>query len=180
MFQFLISILPSEIVSLLIWLTITFGFLLLVGGFIVDKFKLFSNLPNFSTMVLLAKILGLVLVVLGVWFKGSHDNEMIWKTKAAQYEERVKLAEAKANNTNTILEKETQVKVQRVKDVQIVIQEKVQVVEKIINEKCEVDPVAIELLNNAVKNEISTPLPLSTKDSISLINTAATGSENTK
>ena len=87
----------------------------------------------------MAKISGLVLFVFGVWFKGSHDNEMLWKAKAARYEERVKIAEAQAGKTNTILEKETQVKVQKVKDVQVVIQEKVQIVEKIINERREMN-----------------------------------------
>lgn len=173
MFEFLIAVLPATIVSFLIWGLILAGFVLLVGGIVLDKFKLFSNIPNFSAIVLGAKVLGLVLFVFGVWFKGSHDNEMSWKAKAAKYEERVKLAEAQAGKTNTILEKETQVKVQRVKDVQVVIQEKVQVVEKIINEKCEVDPVAIELLNSAVRNEVNLTLPANTADSISLINNAA-------
>lgn len=173
MFEFLIAVLPATIVSFLIWGLILAGFVLLVGGIVLDKFKLFSNIPNFSAIVLGAKVLGLVLFVFGVWFKGSHDNEMSWKAKAAKYEERVKLAEAQAGKTNTILEKETQVKVQRVKDVQVVIQEKVQVVEKIINEKCEVDPVAIELLNSAVRNEVNLTLPANTADPISLINNAA-------
>lgn len=178
MFEFLIAILPATIVSFLIWSLILAGFVLLVGGIVLDKFKLFSNIPNFSAIVLGAKVLGLVLFVFGVWFKGSHDTELSWKAKAAKYEERVKIAEAQAGKTNTILEKETQVKVQKVKDVQVVIQEKVQFVEKIINEKCEVDPVAIELLNSAVRNEISETLSPAVSDPISLINNAAKNQES--
>jgi len=178
MFEFLMVVLPPTIVSFLIWSLILVGFVLLVGGIVLDKFKLFSNIPNFSAILLVAKILGVALFVFGVWFKGSHDNEMSWKAKAAKYEERVKIAEAQAGKTNTILEKETQIKVQKVKDVQVVIQEKVQFVEKIINEKCEVDPVAIELLNSAVRNEISETLSPEVSGPISLINNAAKNQES--
>lgn len=178
MFQFLITILPSTMLSFLIWATMLAGLVLLVGGIVVEKFKLFSSIPNFSTIIILAKALGLVMFVFGVWFKGNHDNEMVWKNKAARYEERIKMAEAQANKTNTIIEKETQLKVQKVKDVQIVIQEKVQLVEKIINAKCEVDPVAIELLNNAAKNEVTSTSPNTVTESISLINNAAKNTES--
>jgi len=113
--------------------------------------------PTIISILIWATILlGLILFVFGVWFKGSHDNEMSWKNRAAKYEERIKIAEAQAGKINTVIQKETEVKVQKVKDVQTVIKEKIQVVEKVINEKCQVDPAAIELLNNAVNNEIPT------------------------
>jgi len=76
-----------------------FWILLLCSGFvaiIASKFVKLYGIP--------LKISGAVAIVISIWFLGGVANEAKWQAKVAEMEEKVKEAEAKAGQANTIIE----------------------------------------------------------------------------
>jgi hypothetical protein len=99
----------------------------------------------------LVKTLGIVLLVVGVYFKGGYGVEMEWRTKVAEVEAKVAAAEAKSKQVNTVIQKVYVDKVKIVTDTKIVIQKEIVEKEKIIDAECKVAPEAITILNEAAK-----------------------------
>jgi hypothetical protein len=100
----------------------------------------------------LVKTLGIVLLVLGVWFRGGYDVEMEWRDRVKEVEAKVAAAEAESKKVNTVLQKVYVDKIKLVKDLQVVIQERIVEKEKIIDAECKVAPEALDILNEAAKN----------------------------
>ena len=98
------------------------------------------------------KITGIVLLVLGVWFRGGYDVEMKWREKVKEVEAKVAEAEAKSKEINTVIEKVYVDRVQVVTQTKVVIQKQIVEKEKIIDSVCVVAPEAIAILNQAAKN----------------------------
>lgn len=99
----------------------------------------------------IVRIIGTVLVVCGIYFFGSYSTEMSWRNKVAELEEKVKISEQKSKDANVKIETVYKDKVKVVKEIQVVIQERIKEVEKRIDSQCTVDPEVIKILNDAAK-----------------------------
>jgi len=97
----------------------------------------------------IARILGTILTVVGIYFFGSYSTEMSWRAKVAELEEQVKVSEAKSKEANIQIQKVYVDRVKVVKQTQIVIQEKIKEVEIKIDSECKVTPEAVDILNEA-------------------------------
>ena len=95
-----------------------------------------------------------MLLVAGIYFKGGYGVEMEWRSKVAELEAKVAVAEAQSKDAITALDKKTKEKVKIVKEVQVVIKERIKEVEKRIDADCKVDPEAINIINDAAKNQV--------------------------
>jgi hypothetical protein len=144
--MFLLSFIPD---SFLIW---AINAILLMGlvGTLSSYFIRF--IPPLYPYAGLVKTLGIVLLVLGVWFRGGYDVEMEWRDRVKEVEAKVAAAEAESKKVNTVLQKVYVDKIKIVKDVQVVIQERIVEKEKIIDAECKVAPEALDILNEAAKN----------------------------
>jgi hypothetical protein len=139
-----------------IWLHFAVLGLLSLGVFIY----ILSYFTGFIPTLVLAKepirIAGTVLIALGVYFYGSYDTEMTWRKRVEEVQAKVAVAEKQSQVANKQLvvarKQKTKVLVQR----QIVIQERIKTVEKRIDAECQVDPIAIQILNDAAKNPEAT------------------------
>lgn len=121
-----------------------------LGLYVISKLVMW--LPQLRIGKTPAELLGIAGLMVGAWLLGSYGTEAMWKQRVAEMEEKVKAAEEKSKETNTKIEKVYVDRVKVVRDVQIVVQEKIKEVEKVIDAKCEVEPVAIDILNKAAKN----------------------------
>ena len=74
---------------------------------------------------------------------------MAWRERVRKAEEAVKIAEQKAKDANAQVKIEYVDRVQVVKDVKVVVQEKLVTVKEQIDKKCELDPTVPQLLNQA-------------------------------
>lgn len=131
------------------WHTVTIaGVVAVVAAWVLKRIPFISqyNLP--------IRIAGTVAVLVGIWFQGGMANEAKWQAKVADMEAKVKLAEAQAEQANTDLAKKQKEKVKVVKEVQVVIKEKIVRVASKIDADCKVDPEAIEIINDAAKNQV--------------------------
>ena len=102
--------------------------------------------PLYETPI---KILAIVVLAASLWLEGASANQESWMAKVAELEEKVRLAEEKSAAVNTKIEYKFLDRVKVVRDTQVVIQEKIVQVEKIVDAKCEVSPEAIDILNRA-------------------------------
>ena len=143
--MFLLSFLPD---SFLLW---AINLILLVGlvGTLSSYFIRF--IPPLFPYAGLIKTIGIVLLVVGVYFRGGYGVEMEWRARVAEVEAKVAAAEAKSKQVNTVIQKVYVDKVKVVTDTKIVIQEKIVEKEKIIDAECKVAPEAITILNEAAK-----------------------------
>ena len=95
------------------------------------------------------QVFGALLLLFGIWMEGGIVNEAKWEARVKELEEKVKAAEAKSAVVNTVVQEKIVYKTKIVKEVQIKIEERIKEVEKIIDAECKVDPVAIQILNDA-------------------------------
>lgn len=145
--MFLLSFIPNV---LLLWIINAILIAGLIGTAISVLFKLFIRwTPWIIPYRTILQVVSLILLVAGVYFSGGYWVEMEWREKVAEAEAKVAAAEAKSKETNTVIQKVYVDKIKVVKDVQVVIQEKIVEKTKVIDAECKVAPEALEILNEA-------------------------------
>ena len=143
----MLSLIPD---AMLAWVVNT----ILIAGIIGFTASFFFGyvvrwLPAIAPYHLLIQIISIVLLVSGVYFKGSYSVEMSWRARVAEMEAKVAIAEQKSKEANTQIQTVYVDRVKVVKEKQIVIQEKLKTVEVKIDANCKVVPEAIDVLNDA-------------------------------
>lgn len=141
------SLLPTSLLYWIINVVILLGLVGVAAGYIARW------IPFFSTYRGPLQILGVILLVLGVWMRGGYDTEMAWRAKVEELEAKIKVAEAKSQQANQDLAKALKDKSKTIKETQIVIQERIKEVEKQIDKECRVDRQAVQILNDSARNQ---------------------------
>lgn len=100
---------------------------------------------------LLVQVLGIMLLVAGVYFKGGYEVEMQWRERAAELQAKIDAAAVKSQAANTVIQTKVVTKIKRVKEIQVQLQKEIVEKEKIINGECVVPKEAIEILNKAAE-----------------------------
>ena len=143
----------------LAWSVIPDGFIVwvintvLLTGLVATLVSFFIKfIPFLNSYKLPIQILGIVLLAIGLFFKGGYATEMMWRERVAVMEEKIAAAEVKSAKTNTVIQKVYVDKVKVVRDTQYVIQERIKEVEKLIDKDCRVAPEAVDIHNDAAKN----------------------------
>jgi len=144
--MFLLNFIPD---SFLIW---AINAILLMGLFGTLSSYFIRFIPPLYPYAGLVKTLGIVLLVLGVWFRGGYDVEMEWRDRVKEVEAKVAAAEAKSKDANIVIQKVYVDKIKVITDTKIVIQKEIVEKEKIIDAQCKVAPEALDILNEAAKN----------------------------
>jgi hypothetical protein len=144
--------------SLLLWIVNTVLIVGAIGSFLsfFVLHKILNKFPALAPYHLLIQIVSIVLLVSGVYLKGGYGVEMAWRERVADLEAKIKVAEAKSEQANIDLAAKQKEKVKVVKEVQVVIKEKIVQVAGKIDAECKVDPDAITIINDAAKNQVRT------------------------
>jgi len=122
-----------------------------LGGVLLGYFLNILPLYTLKPYRTLLQVLGIILLVAGVYFKGGLGVEMEWREKVRLAEEKVADAERRADEANAKIQTKVVEKIKVVKEKEIVIQEKIKEVERTIDAQCNVLPEAIDILNEAAK-----------------------------
>lgn len=138
--MWLLNFIPNFVIHLAVIAGLA---LLLIDIFFSDWIPVLYRVP--------AQILAVVLLAGSLWLEGANYNQQVWMDRVAELEAKVKIAEEKSAQVNTQIEYKFIDKVKVVHDTQVVIQERIKEVEKVIDAKCEVPKEAIELLNQAAQ-----------------------------
>ena len=138
-------LLPDSFLIFIIHALLVTGLIGMVIGFIGGK------IPFVGTYATIIKIVSIVLFCIGLYWKGGYSVEEEWQQRVAEMEEKVRIAEEKSKETNVIIETKYKDRVKKITETRNVIVEKIKINEKIIDAKCELDPVVISILNEAAK-----------------------------
>jgi hypothetical protein len=143
--MWMMHLLPDSFLILIIHALLVTGLIGMVIGFIGGK------LPFVGTYATIIKIVSIILFCIGLYWKGGYSVEEEWQQRVAEMEEKVRIAEEKSKETNVVIETKYKDRVKKITETRNVIVEKIKINEKIIDAKCELDPVVISILNEAAK-----------------------------
>jgi len=142
------SLLPDSLFIWIYYIMLTLG----VGLYVASK--LVKWIPMMGQYKLPAELVGVVFLVVGAYFYGGHGVQSAWLARVAELEAKLKVAEEKSQQVNTVIQTKV---VERVK----VVEKKVEVVrieiekqKEIINAECKINDVAIDLYNKAVADPV--------------------------
>ena len=145
----MISLIPD---SIFIWLTyglFGLGILLYVAS------KLVAWLPIISQYKLPAELVGVILLVVGSYLFGSYGTEMTWRARVQELEAKVKAAEEKSQQVNTVIETKVVEKIKIVKENVYVNREIIkEVAGKQLDAQCTLPKSTVSLHDSASRNEV--------------------------
>jgi hypothetical protein len=143
--MWMMHLLPESFLIFVINALLVTGLIGMVIGFIGSK------IPFVGTYATIIKIVSIVLFCIGLYWKGGYSVEEDWRQRVAEMEAKIKIAEEKSKEVNTVIETKYKDRVKKITETRNVIVEKIKINEKIIDAKCELDPVVISILNEAAK-----------------------------
>ena len=146
----MLSLIPD---SLFVWITyILFG----IGGMLYTASKLVVWIPMIGQYKLPAELVGVVLLVVGSYLFGSYGTEMSWRERVKELEAKVKIAEEKSQQVNTVIETKVVTKIKVVKENVYVNREIIkEVAGKQLDASCSLPKSTISLHDSASRNEVS-------------------------
>jgi hypothetical protein len=98
------------------------------------------------------KYIGLALLLGGIYLTGGAGVTELWKAEAEALKAKVAVSEEKSKEANSKLDSALKEKNKVVKEVQVVIKERIKEVETKIDAQCVIAPEAISILNDAARN----------------------------
>ena len=99
--MWILHFLPNALILWFCNLLLLTGVVLTVAGFFAHR------IPLIWQYQLPFKVLGIALLVLGVYFRGGYGVEMAWRERVAEVEARLKTAEEQSTKENTRIETKT-------------------------------------------------------------------------
>jgi hypothetical protein len=136
--------------SFLIWvvnITCIVGLAATVGGFFLGWVP-FVN--RYKTPL---QIIGIVLLTVGVYWKGGYSTEMEWRARVAEVEAKVKVAEAKAKQANTQVQTKIVTKIVKIQERAAAVSENIRRNKTVINAECKLNDEAINAYNSSITKE---------------------------
>ncbi len=148
-----LSILWSFIPDWLI--TIMVNGLIIVGLVGISASWIARWVPYFNMYRGPIQLIGVICLVLGVYFKGGADVERSWRERVRELEARVAIAEKQSAEANKKLSDQLSQNKKLTQEVKNANQAAVRANASKIDAECRVPDVAIELLNSASQNKVS-------------------------
>jgi len=96
------------------------------------------------------QLLGIALLVAGVYFKGGYSTEMEWRARVAEVEKKVAIAEAKAKEANTKVQEKIVTKIVKIQDKAVVAKETIRRNREKINADCKLSDEAVSSYNYSI------------------------------
>jgi hypothetical protein len=143
--MWLLHLLPDAFLIWIINLLLTGGLIGIVVGFFGSK------IPFVSTYARMIQIASIIIFCIGLYWKGGYSVEQDWRERVAEMEAKIKVSEEKSKEINTVIQTKYKDRVKKITETREVIVEKIKINEKIIDAKCEIDPMVISILNEAAK-----------------------------
>ncbi len=140
---------PDALIAWIVNGLVIVGLVGIAAGFVTKW------IPGIGPYAGLARTIGIVCLVLGVYFKGGSDVERVWRERVAQLESKVAQAEKKSAAANDKLAAEIKQNQKLNKEVRDAVNASIKANADKIDSVCRVDDVAISLHNSASQNKIS-------------------------
>ncbi len=146
----MLSFIPD---SLFVWI---YYVMLTVGVAFYVASKLVNLIPLMGQYKLPAELIGVVLLVVGAYFYGGYGVQSVWLARVAELEAKVKAAEEKSQQVNTVIETRVVTKIKVVKENVYVNREIIkEVAGKQLDAQCSLPKSTISLHDSASRNEVA-------------------------
>jgi len=123
---------------------------MIVGAVSAIAGYFFVGIPYIGSRRALFQILGVSLLIAGVYFKGGYSAEMQWRDRVAEVEKKVKVAEAKAKQANTQVQTKIVTKIVKIQEKATVAKETIRRNKEVINRECKLSDEAISAYNFSI------------------------------
>ena len=149
-FGWMLNLIPD---SIFIWVTY---FLFGLGVSLYVASKMVTWIPMIKQYKLPAELVGVVLLVIGSYLFGGYGTEMSWRARVAELEAKVKVAEEKSQQVNTVIETKIVTKVKVIKENVYVNREIIkEVAGKQLDAQCTLPKSTVSLHDSASRNEVA-------------------------
>ena len=145
--MWLLHLIPDSFLIWVVNITCIVGLVATVGGFFLGWVP-FVN--RYKTPL---QIIGVVLLTVGVYWKGGYSTEMEWRNRVAEVEKKVKVAEAKAKQANTQVQTKIVTKIVKIHDKANTVKETIRRNKEKINAECKLSDEAISAYNSNIIKE---------------------------
>jgi hypothetical protein len=139
--MWIISFLPDFIFHLIV----IAGILGVVASFVC------GFIPFVSKYKLPIQVASIIALVFGIYFEGGIANENKWQARVKELEAKIAIAESQSRESNTKLQSVVKEKTQMVKQVQLVIQDRIVKETSKMDAECKVSSEVISILNDAAQ-----------------------------
>jgi hypothetical protein len=139
----MLSLIPTEILQLFVHGVVGLAAVLFVASFFFGVYKPFI------------RVAAIVVALFGIYFEGGYMTEKEWRSRVEALEAKVKVAEEKSAEVNTVIEKQY---VDRVKVIKETANANIQYVDRIVakyDNLCTVSNAAVLLHDSASRNEVA-------------------------
>lgn len=109
--------------------------------------------PPLARWVNVAQVVSAVVLLAGVYFKGSFQTEADWRAKVADAEAKVAKAEQEAKDANVALEKKSREKVKVIQGKELIVKQYIEKEVTKYDNTCPVPAPVVKALNAAAKQE---------------------------
>lgn len=144
--MWMLTFLPDSILYAFVNIVFYAGVIASVLGFVF-------NLPFLRQYRFIVQVVGILLLVAGVYFKGGYEVEMQWRERVAELEKKVKIAEDKSNKANAQMQTKIVTKIIKIKEKAKVVKETIYRDREVINRDCKLNDAAIEAYNAGIVNK---------------------------
>ena len=149
MFGWFLSLVPESIFILIYYIMLSAGIVLYIAS------KLVTWIPLMGQYKLPAELVGVVLLVVGAYFYGGHGVQSAWLARVAELEAKVKIAEEKSQQVNTVIETKIVTKIKVIKENVYVNREIIkEVAGKQLDAQCTLPKSTVSLHDSASRNEV--------------------------
>ena len=139
----MLSLIPTEILQLFVHGVVILAAVLFVASFFFGVYKPIIRIAAF------------VIALFGIYFEGGYMTEMEWRARVEALEAKVKVAEEKSAEVNTVIEKQY---VDRVKVIKETANANIQYVDRVVakyDNLCTLSNAAVMLHDSASRNEVA-------------------------
>jgi hypothetical protein len=147
MLGLLMAFVPDSLLELAVNATLVAGIVGVMSG------EILRFIPTLRPYLKVLRTLGYILLVAGVYFKGSYATEMEWRAKVEALKQKVAIAEEQAKTANAQIDNKVITKVQTIHDTKVVTKKVLEVQKEYIDKECSVPQEAINLINAAASGE---------------------------
>jgi hypothetical protein len=146
----MLSLIPD---SIFVWI---YYIMLMLGVGLYIASKLVKWLPLMGQYKLPAELVGVVLLVIGAYFYGGHGVQQAWLARVQELEAKVKIAEEKSQQVNTVIQERVVTKIKVVKENVYVNREIIkEVAGKQLDASCSLPKSTVSLHDSASRNEVA-------------------------
>jgi len=141
--MWMLSLIPTEILQLFVHGVVALAAVLFVASFFFGVYKPFI------------RVAAVVVALFGIYFEGGYMTEKEWRARVEALEAKVKVAEEKSAEVNTVIEKQY---VDRVKVIKETANANIQYVDRVVakyDNLCTVSNAAVLLHDSASRNEVA-------------------------